>query len=229
MRSPARPLARTAKAAEAIKHPAASQKAGVRLEALHPALKGPVRTCVACRQPAMRGELVRMVEGPDGAIAIDARARAAGRGAWVHPTRGCITTAAKRHAAERSLKVPARDVDGEALVRETADAFRRKARALLSSAQRRRALVLGAVAVAEVLAQRRVPLVLLATDAGESVSRSVAAAENHEGGTRVRALGTKLEIGSAVGRGEVAVAAVEDPGIAAELVSTIDRLAGLEG
>src|SRR5262245_33629152 len=47
-----------------------------------PRAPGPVRTCVACRAEAARGELVRLVEAPDGAIAVDVGARGPGRGAW---------------------------------------------------------------------------------------------------------------------------------------------------
>src|SRR4051812_1877274 len=78
--------------------------------------EGAVRTCVACRKPGVRGELFRWVEGPDGEIAVDVKARLPGRGAWVHPTRECIAMAVKRHAAERALKVAVRELDANAIL-----------------------------------------------------------------------------------------------------------------
>ncbi|HVH63015.1 MAG TPA: YlxR family protein, partial [Candidatus Dormibacteraeota bacterium] len=44
----------------------------------------PVRTCVACRQEAGKGQLVRFVRSPQGAVALDASGRAPGRGAYLH-------------------------------------------------------------------------------------------------------------------------------------------------
>jgi hypothetical protein len=45
----------------------------------------------------------------------------------------------------------------------------------------------------------------------------------------VRAFSTRAELGEEFSRGEVAIAAVSDPGLAHELEVTIDRFAGLEG
>ena len=44
----------------------------------------PVRTCVACRQEAGKGALIRLVRGPDGSAATDPSGRAPGRGAYLH-------------------------------------------------------------------------------------------------------------------------------------------------
>jgi predicted RNA-binding protein YlxR (DUF448 family)/ribosomal protein L7Ae-like RNA K-turn-binding protein len=218
---------------EPARRTASPKKGSVRRQPLPAALEGrAVRTCVACRKPGARDdELLRLVEGPDGEIAVDARARLGGRGAWVHPTRACITTAAQRHAAERSLKIPVRAVDAAALVDGVAGAYRRKAYSLVLTAGRKGALAQGAQATLEALEKRRVPLLLLAHDAGDT-SRGIseeAAGHGDAGGVRVRAFGTKAELGNVLGREELAILAVNDARIAAELVLTIDRLAGLEG
>ncbi len=64
----------------------------------------PVRTCIGCRRRAARPSLMRVVER-DGALMVDARARMAGRGAWVHRTRECIEVATERRAWARALRV----------------------------------------------------------------------------------------------------------------------------
>ena len=66
----------------------------------------PARTCVACRKPATKQELVRVVRGADGGVALDRTGRAPGRGAYVHPDRACLEAARKRHALERALGAP---------------------------------------------------------------------------------------------------------------------------
>jgi predicted RNA-binding protein YlxR (DUF448 family) len=64
----------------------------------------PVRTCVACRQEAGKGALVRVARGPDGTITVDRTGTRPGRGAYLHSDAACIELARKRRALERSLK-----------------------------------------------------------------------------------------------------------------------------
>lgn len=70
----------------------------------------PARTCVACRQEAGKGELVRIVRRPDGTVALDVTGRAPGRGAYVHASETCVEAARKRRALDRAL---AASVPGE--------------------------------------------------------------------------------------------------------------------
>jgi len=64
----------------------------------------PVRTCVACRQEAGKGSLVRVVRRADGAAALDLSGRAHGRGAYLHRDPSCIEIARKKKALDRALK-----------------------------------------------------------------------------------------------------------------------------
>ena len=66
----------------------------------------PVRTCVACREEAGKGALVRVVRRPDGTTAVDETGRAPGRGAYLHSAGACVELARKRKALERALKAP---------------------------------------------------------------------------------------------------------------------------
>ena len=63
----------------------------------------PVRTCVACRQEAGKGALIRLVRRPDGSAAMDRTGHASGRGAYLHRNQECIEIARKRRQLERSL------------------------------------------------------------------------------------------------------------------------------
>ena len=63
-----------------------------------------VRTCLGCRQRAPRTSLVRVV-ARDGRVAVDTAARLPGRGAWVHPDSGCVSSAIRRNAFGRALRV----------------------------------------------------------------------------------------------------------------------------
>ena len=62
-----------------------------------------VRTCLGCRQRAPRSSLVRLV-ARDGRVVVDTAARLPGRGAWVHPVPGCVSSVIRRSALGRALR-----------------------------------------------------------------------------------------------------------------------------
>ena len=64
----------------------------------------PIRTCVACRAPAGKRDLIRLVRAEDGSVMVDAARRAPGRGAYLHADPACYQLARKRRALERALK-----------------------------------------------------------------------------------------------------------------------------
>ena len=69
----------------------------------------PVRTCVACRLRASRGELLRVVLR-EGRLIPDDRAVLSGRGAWVHPSAECLRQAVSRGMILRALRASG-DID----------------------------------------------------------------------------------------------------------------------
>ena len=50
----------------------------------------PQRQCVGCREKKPKPELIRVVRAPDGGISLDARGKAAGRGAYLCPDPECL-------------------------------------------------------------------------------------------------------------------------------------------
>jgi uncharacterized protein len=71
--------------------------------------KLPQRTCIACRTPRPKRELVRVVRTLDGAVEVDPTGKKNGRGAYLCRQRSCWDVGLKRGALERALKqaVPA--------------------------------------------------------------------------------------------------------------------------
>jgi hypothetical protein len=63
----------------------------------------PVRTCVGCRQRASRAKLIRVVCLQQ-KLEVDLRGSAIGRGAWLHASSKCLSTALERKAFGRALK-----------------------------------------------------------------------------------------------------------------------------
>jgi predicted RNA-binding protein YlxR (DUF448 family) len=63
----------------------------------------PVRTCLGCRSRADKSSLLRVV-AVNGVVVPDPSATLPGRGAWVHPTSGCIEKSISRKAFGRALR-----------------------------------------------------------------------------------------------------------------------------
>lgn len=84
----------------------------------------PERTCVACRQAMPKRDLVRIVRQPDGSVVVDPTGKAAGRGAYIGPSRECLRLAFERRALERSLQVTLTDADRAGL---EAELYKRRA------------------------------------------------------------------------------------------------------
>lgn len=68
------------------------------------ARREPERTCVACRTPAGKRELLRIVRSPSGEVQVDPTGRASGRGAYVHRDPACARGALRRGVLARALR-----------------------------------------------------------------------------------------------------------------------------
>ncbi|MCX4547828.1 YlxR family protein [Streptomyces sp. NBC_01387] len=65
----------------------------------------PERTCVGCRERAVKSELLRIV-AVGGKCVPDPRGTLPGRGAYLHPASVCLDLAVRRRAFSRALKAP---------------------------------------------------------------------------------------------------------------------------
>lgn len=63
----------------------------------------PQRTCIACRGQEGKRALVRVVRGVNG-VEVDPTGKLAGRGAYLHPVRGCWESALASRAVQRALR-----------------------------------------------------------------------------------------------------------------------------
>ena len=71
--------------------------------------KIPMRQCLGCREMKPKRELIRVVRSPEGAISLDFRGKASGRGAYVCRDAKCLKKAIRAKALERafSVQIPA--------------------------------------------------------------------------------------------------------------------------
>ena len=65
--------------------------------------KIPLRQCLGCREMKPKKELLRVVRSPEGAVSLDLRGKASGRGAYVCPNTDCLKRAIKSKALSRAF------------------------------------------------------------------------------------------------------------------------------
>ena len=68
--------------------------------------KIPMRQCLGCREMKPKQSLMRVVRSPEGAISLDMKGKASGRGAYVCHDMDCLKKARKSKALERALDTP---------------------------------------------------------------------------------------------------------------------------
>jgi predicted RNA-binding protein YlxR (DUF448 family) len=177
-----------------------------------PPVGGRVRTCVGCGEKDHPVAFVRLVLSPEGDVAVDAGDGSFGRGAHVHPRPDCLAKACKGGIA-RAMKTNVRVTPAE-LGAQMVDALDRRMEGLVLAARRTNSLAIGADAACEALG-KDAPLVIVARDAGSVIEKMTVGDAIAEG--RAVAWGTKERIGALLGRSEVAIAAVTNKSIAAEM------------
>ncbi len=65
--------------------------------------KIPMRQCMGCNEHKPKGELLRVVRSPEGAISLDTTGRASGRGAYLCRDVKCLRRARKSRRIEGTL------------------------------------------------------------------------------------------------------------------------------
>lgn len=188
--------------------------------------RGRTRTCVGCGEHvpvAKAADLVRLVLGPEpeGAIAVDARGGAFGRGAHVHARPACLERAVKGGLA-RSTKGKALGVLGEdgtrhplhagSLARAIQEAMDRRIEGLFAAAVRSRQLDFGAEAVTGACQRREAELIVVACDAAEAGELTEVRRAVSEG--RAVAWGDKPRLGRMVRLGKARAEDQDGAGVA---------------
>jgi predicted RNA-binding protein YlxR (DUF448 family)/ribosomal protein L30E len=188
--------------------------------------RGPLRTCFVTRAVRPRGELLRLVAGPEGHVTLDVRGGAAGRGLWLDPTpdnlRQLVRLAPR---AQKELGVP---LHVDAVVEEIRLFTRRVAGERLGLGAKTGTLVYGHDAVIQALAAGKVLTVVFAADAAERTQDSVRGAAAARSNVRVLSVPwSAAEVGALTGRGLIAVFGVAGSSLTATLVSVLRRLSDL--
>ena len=71
--------------------------------------KTPVRTCISCRTPKDKSELIRIVRSPEGDFFFDRTGKANGRGAYICDNAECIAKCLKKKMLNKAFKTEVSD------------------------------------------------------------------------------------------------------------------------
>ena len=201
----------------------------------------PERSCVLSRRTAPREELIRLALGPDGQVAPDVRAKAAGRGAWIGVGRQALDQAnAKgklKGALSRAFKTGALDVPAD-LGEKIEAALRQAALDRLGMEAKAGNLINGSDRVEQAARAGKAQLLIHAADAGEDGRRRLDQAWRVGGGGPqglVFPEGRTI-LSMALGRENVVHIALTDAAAARRVLHAINRWqafidpdAGLDG
>ncbi|HRE22108.1 MAG TPA: RNA-binding protein [Rhabdaerophilum sp.] len=100
-----------------------------------------MRRCIATREVRSISELIRFVQGPDGAVVPDIKAKLPGRGVWVSNSRAVLETAIAKNLFPRAFKSKASAMEG--LADQVSSLLKRDALQMLSLANKAGALTTG--------------------------------------------------------------------------------------
>jgi uncharacterized protein len=184
--------------------------------------RGPLRTCLATGEVLPRERLMRFVVGPEGEIVPDLAGKLPGRGLWLTPTRAALDKAIARKAfargARRQVKVDAGLADR--IERQLLE----RAAGALGFARRGGHAVSGFAKVEERLRNRKISLIVVATDAADSDGRAKLSAWD----VPVAAFCDAATLGKIFGREDATYVGIAR-GAAASVTAAIDRLLDFRG
>lgn len=168
--------------------------------------------------------MIRMVVDPKGLLVFDLVRRLPGRGAYFCPSLKCLTEALKakrlRWAFRKAATPPALQNSLETLRR----LFRKHIISLLGLAARAGNIISGHDAVIRSIEDGRAGLLVIARDLAPRTRNRII---KHAGGVSILEMGTKLDLGLAIGYPNRGVLSVTNLSLAGTILKSADKSASL--
>jgi len=184
----------------------------------------PQRTCLGCRTEKGKGELLRYVLDPQGAVVPDLLAKLPGRGAYTCFSRDCVAKATYRKQFARAFKGEVKGATAAELEGLILSRLEARIASYLALANKAGKVVSGSDMVLEAMRNKgkKIGLVIMAGDVSADIGQRLAAMAAREGIPSFRIL-DKDRIGSLVGKGLRSVVAIEAGGFVPPLVKELER------
>ena len=188
----------------------------------------PERKCILTGEHDARDSLIRLALGPDGEVAPDVRARAAGRGAWIGVDRATLESAQAKGKLKGALSRAFKSGDitlPDDLAARTEAALRQAALDRLGLEARAGTLLTGAEKIETAARKGDVRLLIHASDAGEDGNSKLDQAWRVGGGEGQGLVfpADRAILSLALGRQNVVHVAIIDRAAAARVLHAIER------
>ncbi len=185
-------------------------------------VKGPQRTCVACRQVKSKKELLRYVVAPDGAVLVDYLQRLPGRGAYTCRSKQCLLDAVKKNSFQRCFKGQCNSIDDLEISQQLMTSVEQKIKSLIGMSRKSGQFIAGSNAVIESLKKAsQLAFVVLAVDISPSIGRKIETLAVR-GNVDTVCLFNKQIIGQMLGKEERSVMAVQTGLLADSLLNELN-------
>lgn len=181
----------------------------------------PERTCVSCRKKGGKGELIRLVNAPEGAV-IDYNEKLPGRGAYVCPERVCIDKALKGGLLSRAFKEGSKAPGPDEFYRDLSDKVLKKIKSLLGMARKSGNVTMGFDPVLDGLDKEPGGLLILAEDLADNTRNKLTEANRNAADGAV-SIFTKEALGEMLGGKPVGLVYVPRRDFSAAIRKEIDR------
>lgn len=183
------------------------------------------RTCLGCRESKDKGDLVRLVAGPDGVVVIDYKGNLPGRGSYVCPKESCIREAFSRKQLQRAFK-GARTEGVEEFLNHLRKKVLERVLSMLSISRKAGKVVDGREAVEKGMEKGKIILLLLAQDLSAGSMKQITEKCLRRGIKYYICL-SKDEIGDFLGKGERVAVGITDKSFSALMEKEFCRLRSL--
>ena len=181
------------------------------------------RRCIASGAVLDKGELMRFVIDPDGAVVLDLRGNLPGRGLWLSARRDMVEKACTRNLFARAARMPVRTPAD--LADQVARALRGRCLQMIGLARRAGSVTLGHETVKKCLARGQAGVLIQALDAAIGGRHKLARlAEAAAPTVPVVEVFSAAELGRALGREEVVHVALAPGGMADRFLAEVARL-----
>ncbi|HJV65698.1 MAG TPA: DUF448 domain-containing protein [Geomonas sp.] len=182
----------------------------------------PQRSCLACREPRDKGNLLRFVLAPDRTLVPDLQQKLPGRGAYTCLKASCLRQAAQKKQFSRGFKGEVLGADAEGLVRQVEEKLRERIASYISLANKGGKIVSGSDQVAERLKKGEAGLLFVATDISqESGEKFRGLARLHK--IQVASFFDKERLGALVGKELRSVLIVLESGFVGSIALEMEK------
>ncbi|HEX9078959.1 MAG TPA: DUF448 domain-containing protein [Desulfuromonadaceae bacterium] len=185
--------------------------------------EAPQRSCLGCREPRDKGELLRFVLSPQGEVVPDLDGKLPGRGAYTCLNPACLEAACRQRQFSRAFKREVGVLPPEEMIALVRRLMRERILGSLGLANRAGKIVSGGSLVSDAIRGTGKPgLVLVATDVSEAIGERIEALADAHRIPRLRVM-TKDDFGTILGKAPRSAVAVKPGGFVKQLAAMIER------